>query len=614
MPNIAVLWISFTILTCSLWGVTTLLPHLKTMWTKPTLLTDPFLQLPTPSSVNVVWFTEFEGTQHTITYGESLGESVVATTTRLSRLREDQGSYVNQQEADGSVYSQPTLRPIWRHEATISNLSAAQRVPYYVTSTNERGQSITSERFTLAPLPSAGTPLKILLTSDHQLMPMTPANLQMVEETISPIDAIFLAGDLVNIPDRASEWFDDARGRAFFPALQGRASAQLGQAEPQTTYRGGSLIQSTPLFTAIGNHEVMGRWSMEQTLREQFNDPVPRAIATQWYQENATVLNPENDDAIMSKWITDQSFNTITYDEIFSLPKNEYGHSKYYAVTIGDVRLVVLYATNIWRTPSLDAKAKGRYREPDMSLEDDRQWGYGQHIFEPIHSGSQQYQWLESEVRSPAFVNARYKVVMLHHPPHTLGDNIVPAYTDPVQIIDRWDDSRIKSVRYEYPKHADYLIRDVIPLLDNADVDLVFFGHSHLWNRFTNAQGTHFLEASNVGNTYGAFWKNGAATDTSDGISTVEAENARMDQRRPIPIGYVEDYAPWNDPNGLIPVVPTIAPMLDKDGNPQPFIASNNITVFSILDTGQGTVASYRMDTQTPDRSPVKFDEFSLGD
>ncbi|NET54608.1 MAG: hypothetical protein F6K09_40285 [Merismopedia sp. SIO2A8] len=122
------------------------------------------------------------------------------------------------------------------------------------------------------------------------------------------------------------------------------------------------------------------------------------------------------------------------------------------------------------------------------------------------------------------------------------------------------------------------------------------------------------MEASNVGNTYGAFWKNGAATDTSDGISTVEAENARMDQRRPIPIGYVEDYAPWNDPNGLIPVVPTIAPMLDKDGNPQPFIASNNITVFSILDTGQGTVASYRMDTQTPDRSPVKFDEFSLGD
>ncbi len=29
-----------------------------------TLLTDPFLQLPTDLSVQVVWFTEFEGTQH----------------------------------------------------------------------------------------------------------------------------------------------------------------------------------------------------------------------------------------------------------------------------------------------------------------------------------------------------------------------------------------------------------------------------------------------------------------------------------------------------------------------------------------------------------------------
>ncbi|MEM6717224.1 MAG: metallophosphoesterase, partial [Cyanobacteria bacterium P01_C01_bin.147] len=32
------------------------------------LLTDPFLQLPTPSSVRVVWFTEFAGQQHTVAY------------------------------------------------------------------------------------------------------------------------------------------------------------------------------------------------------------------------------------------------------------------------------------------------------------------------------------------------------------------------------------------------------------------------------------------------------------------------------------------------------------------------------------------------------------------
>ena len=50
---------------------------------------------------------------------------------------------------------------------------------------------------------------------------MVAANLQKVVETIGKIDAVFFAGDLVNIPERASEWFDDKRGGAFFPCLQG---------------------------------------------------------------------------------------------------------------------------------------------------------------------------------------------------------------------------------------------------------------------------------------------------------------------------------------------------------------------------------------------------------
>jgi len=44
--------------------------------------------------------------------------------------------------------------------------------------------------------------LKILLTSDHQLKPMTAANLQKVVETVERVDAVFFVGDLVNVPDR----------------------------------------------------------------------------------------------------------------------------------------------------------------------------------------------------------------------------------------------------------------------------------------------------------------------------------------------------------------------------------------------------------------------------
>ncbi|MEM9450664.1 MAG: metallophosphoesterase family protein [Cyanobacteria bacterium P01_E01_bin.6] len=554
----------------------------------PMLLTDPFLQLPTADSVRVVWFTEFEGRQHIVQYGDRLEQSISATTRKMSRLREDSKSRVGEQTEEGQIYSSPVDREIWRHEAEIDGLSPSVRVPYRVVSTQDDGQTVESNAYDLAPLPTSGTPLKILLTSDHQLMPMTPANLQKVKETVGTIDAIFLAGDLVNIPDRASEWFDDNRGRAFFPALQGYANAPLDDASGTTTvYQGSPLIQFAPLFPTIGNHEVMGRFSTEKTIGEQFGDPVPRAIAQKRYQEKALDINPDQDQHTEDVWIENNSFNTDTYEEMFTLPKNNVGHSRYYATTFGDVRVVSLFATNIWRRPSLNNDSRGRYREQDKDLTSPENWGFGQHIFEAIAPGSPQYEWLQAELTSPEFTQAPYKIVMLHHPPHSLGDNIVPAYTDPVQFIDSFPDGTVKAVRYEYPKSADYLIRDVIPLVEDAGTNLVFYGHSHLWNRFTSERGTHYLETSNVGNTYGAYWK---------------------DERRPIPIGYKEDYVALGDPNGLDPIIPTIDPVVDAEGNALPFVASNTLTVFSILDTETGTISSYRFDTENPDSPVIKFD------
>jgi hypothetical protein len=130
-----------------------------------------------------------------------------------------------------------------------------------------------------------------------------------------------------------------------------------------------------------------------------------------------------------------------------------------------------------------------------------------------------------------------------------------------------------------------------MPLLEAANVQLVHYGHSHLWNRFRSQSGMHFLETSNVGNTYGAFLS---------------------DNKRPVPPKDKKDYAALGDPNGLEPVVPAIAPLPDKNGKPMPYIASNDITAFSIFDTGTGTVSSYRFDTSQPNSKVVKFDEFQL--
>lgn len=556
---------------------------MKSHLNKPQLLTDPFLQLPTANSVRVVWFTEFPGIRNTVAYGENMSQIASANTTKLSRTREDKDSRISDNIKQSIIDNNPIVRDIWRHEAELPNLMPGVRIPYLVTSERKDGASVSSKVFSLSPTPSAGTPLKILLTSDHQLMPMTAANLQKVAETIDRVDAVFMAGDLVNIPDRASEWFDDYRGRAFFPGLQGRGFSELDKNGIKTVYSGGELIQHAPLFPAIGNHEIMGRFSTTSTLNDQFNDPFPRAAAEKIYPSPAQKSVVTDKDA----WLKNNSFNSDTYDEIFTLPSDK----KHYAVTFGDVRLVSLYVTNIWRAPNLDPGARGRYRERDEDFNNPQKWGYGQHIFEPIVKGSAQYTWLQQELKSSEFQQAKYKIVMFHHPPHSLGDNIVPAYTDPVQIVDRALDGEIKMVRYEYPKQQDYLIRDVVPLLETAGVQLVLYGHSHLWNRFVSSNGMHFLETSNVGNSYGAF---------------------AGEKRRFVPPAYREDYSAIGDPNGLEPVVPTVAPLLGKDGLPLPYIDSNDITAFTIFDTGEGTVGSYYFDTRKPESEVVKFDEFKL--
>ncbi len=559
------------------------------------LLSDPFLQLPTTDSVNVVWFTEFRGATHTVEYGDNLQMDAIADTTRLSRTREDSDSHVQDR-----AYPEVTERTIWRHEATILGLQPNQRIPYRVTSQHASGQLVSSEAFTLSAAPTPGQPLTILLTSDHQLKPLTPANLQKVSETTDSVDAVFFAGDLVNIPDRASEWFDDAGGLALFPSLQGHANYDLEKEGTTTRYTGGQLIQHAPLFPIIGNHEVMGRYSDTDALKAQFGNTLPRQKVDELYPAPGGGLPSED-------WIQDHAYNTRTYEEIFSLPTatrpDGSETSTYYATTFGDVRLVSLYVTQIWRSPALAPTVKGRYRESADTISDPKTWGYGQHIFEDIRKGSPQYTWLQQELSSDEFQNAKYKIVMLHHPPHTLGGNITPPFTDPIATKNYAGNGTLQSVQYEYPPEDDYIVRDLVPLLEQANVQLVFYGHSHLWNRFVSPSGMHFLETSNVGNSYGAH--------TADNPRPVPTDEKVAESGDLTP--FRKAYSATGDPNGLAPIVPTVAPLTDDAGNPQPYIASNNITIFTLFDTGTGILSSYYFDTREPESAVVKFDEFRIG-
>ncbi len=581
----------------------------------PTLLTDPFLQLPTEDGVHVVWFTEFAGSDHVVTFGETLDRTVTAETLKMSRTAEDEQSFVGEpmeNEAGERVpaYEEFTPRDVWRHEAMVGGLTAGERVPYFITSVADDGTEITSEEFTLQPLPQPGQPLKILLTSDHQLKEMTPANLQMVEQTVEQaggrVDAVFFAGDLVNIPDRASEWFDDNRGFAFFSGLQGNASYALERTAErddityttERTYTGGEIIQHAPLFPATGNHEVMGRYIPGNNLGTQYNDPQPRDVAAARYEQIADLVNPDGDEAIREQWIRDNSYNTITYEELFTLPGDSPGGETYYAMQYGDVYLIGLYATRIWRTPSLNDDARGKYREPESTLNQPDNWGYGDFLFEDLGVDSEQHAWLVEQMESEAFQNSPYKVVLMHQAAHGVGDNYNPVFVDPVQIIDRDENGRISAVRYEYPIEDDIIINDIQPLFEQHGIDLVHSGHSHVWFRMAQA-GVNYMETSNVGNNYGCYIEGYA-----------ERGNVPNDERYA-----AANYVATGDPHGLEPIMPTeFAPMQDEAGNELPCIASNDMTAFTIFDTADGTLSSYVFDVTDPQSEPQLFDQFSLNE
>lgn len=333
-----------------------------------TLLTDPFLQKPEPRAVSVVWFTELkQSAQHVVVVGEAApvvsrdevvaavkaGKShlrhgrlsarlVHAGTTPMTRLRED---FESQWGSAKVEQGRDMRRAVQRHEARIDRLQPGKRVAYRVVSLTSDGAAMSAAA-TLSTAPPKGKGAKILLTSDHQAMNNTPAAMEVAEQTAGgPFDAVFYAGDLAKQPDRASEWFDGNRGVSFFPVLQGRTLHASTHGEQ---YRGGAIIQHAPLFTTIGNHEVQGRYDGVKGIGESFNNPRPRAVAEAMYEKVAAQANPGNDPEVKARWIEDHSFSTRTYEELFSLPASASGRETYYATTLGDVRLISLFATRNW--------------------------------------------------------------------------------------------------------------------------------------------------------------------------------------------------------------------------------------------------------------------------
>lgn len=564
------------------------------------LLTQPFLQLPAENAVNVVWFTENECTVNQVELFEDgvdapASRTFDAETIVPERIRDNNGAQ----------------HKVYRHEVTVDGLPSftgkdREKIPYRVVS-----DGTASQIYALQAQAQPGTPLKILLTSDIQCKDMCAANMQKMYEKFGAVDAVFANGDLVDRGDAYVDWFSEER--SYFKVMQGTTSHVLANGvKTGIAYTGAPILQQAPSYAAIGNHETMGTYQPDgaanNQLSSEFNNPKTRAYAEALYAQRAAEVNPSGDEKVKARFIKDNSWNNDTYETVLSLPKNPAGNRRYYAATVGDVRLIVLDVCRIWRGNGMGDSVT-RYVDPiGHTGETDPARGFGKHIFEPIGKGSEQYGFLEEELASAEYQNAKYKVIMFHWQYHSLGGNAIPAYTDPVPNEVTLSDGR-KQIVYTYPMEADYLKNDVEPLIEQYGCDLIFNAHSHLWNRFKTDSGINILETSNNGNNYGAF----IDKKVRDGFPASIKPDFTGDAALKAPFqGHEGDYVVSGDPYGLSPILPSVGFDQSLADYGEPYLMSNTVTEFTLIDTGTGTVDSYYFDTARPDMGPTLFDSFAI--
>lgn len=625
--------------------------------TSPRMLTDPYLQAPGPDHVHVRWLTNYADGHHAVLLGPPVdgpgvaaqhtppedARVVVAETVQVPRLFEDARSAIPDPPAQGEQ------QRVFRHEARVDGLNPGQRRVYWVRSTPPVGPAQLSGPFTLAPAAPQNGSVTLLLTSDFQQKPNALANYAAVAARHPALDGILFAGDLVNHPRRASHYMlrhRDGWHRAeapvpdpgLFDALQGRHRMTV----PDAPFAGGALLQHAPLFPAVGNHEISGRFRLNRTpparsdgpidIGAMFGDPQPR-----WYARH--LLGPGASPA----QISDASHDFETYRALFRTPPGPGGA---YATRIGDVFLVTLDVARIWRPWALDGRRPGRFSEPPAVVNDPANWGFGAFLFSRLDADAPQIAWLREVLASEAAQSARFRVAMLHQSAFGLGGNAVPVLADPVmelhttgpdgeQIRTRlrlpaeaaargrvWEREvaprlgRLDAVRYHYPLEDDVFAGVIAPILRSGGVDLVLQGHSHVWNRFEE-EGLHLLETSNVGNCFGAYWSGpdgrpwrGALRGT--GGPRVQAlweavAGGEFDAR---------DLPRTGDPQGRQPIYPTLFNPMLRAGESDvavPFVCSNRLSVFTILESDTGQVRSFVLDAHDPAGPVREFDRFTLG-
>lgn len=246
------------------------------------------------------------------------------------------------------------------------------------------------------------------------------------------------------------------------------SDAQMKPDLPMTVAAIGKLVQPDLIIFSgdlIDEPDRVPDWyGGERSFFDVFTGRQPGAPLLQKIPLFPSLGNHEYGEAPRSASSLDETASLQTYTALFNLPNNE----RYYSHDYGNVHFIHL---NIARQWTSDAATKP-------------QWILG----DPITPGSAQYQWL---VKDLAQKRQPWTVVSFHQPMLGQGHNTSPNFCNPVQKNDG---------TYEYPR--DVLYDDLRPLFEKHGVNLVIWGHSHVYEHY-HVNGIHYLEASGIGNTYG---------------------------------------------------------------------------------------------------------------
>jgi hypothetical protein len=289
--------------------------------------------------------------------------------------------------------------------------------------------------------------------------------------------------------------------------------------------------------------------------------------------------------------------------------------------------------------------------------------------FQTYEEGSTQYNWLVDQLASTAAQTADHIIVLGHQTMFGLGDNAVPVmanrqatlyfdadadgvaaliadnsnditnsgvltYELPTDFTREFYESNIlplaeaeaiTDIAYEYRVSDDIWANDIEPLLLSNNVDLVHTGHSHIWNRAvvnnTNPglRALNYIEPSNVGNCFGASFGDSVRVSWTNfydrDLSTPENPVISALPSGRIGPWTAADYPRIGDPQGRTIVGPNrfdaMAELLGAEPG-LPYVCSNEISAFTIVDTGEGTARSYVFDFRRPTSEVVEMDCFAL--